>query len=229
MKQTSTERRLWFWQTACWARWWSPLCLNRKKVCKNNSWKNMGHHGNWNETGTQHHRPFTFSPMCWKKLRWALRKYKTIEQNETKYEAYQTDDAEFILTAYGSVARICKNAVDELRTQGIKAGLIRPITLWPFPSGSICERNCLRESCFNGWNEHGADGWRRSSCRNGRIPVHFYGRTGGNIPYPNEIIDEVKKDCWGVKIMEQVFKNHTHFVTLPCTIARAAPTALCTG
>ncbi|MFR8975798.1 MAG: 3-methyl-2-oxobutanoate dehydrogenase subunit VorB, partial [Eubacteriales bacterium] len=61
-------------------------------------------------------------------------KYKTIEQNETKYEAYQTDDAEFILTAYGSVARICKNAVDELRTQGIKAGLIRPITLWPFPS-----------------------------------------------------------------------------------------------
>ena len=72
-------------------------------------------------------------------------KYKTIEQNETKYEAYQTDDAEFILTAYGSVARICKNAVDELRAQGIKAGLIRPITLWPFPSEAyVKETACAK-------------------------------------------------------------------------------------
>ena len=61
-------------------------------------------------------------------------RYKVIEETEKRYEAYKTEDAEFILTGYGSVARICKNAVDELRAQGIKAGLIRPITLWPAAS-----------------------------------------------------------------------------------------------
>ena len=126
-------------------------------------------------------------------------KYKTIEQNETKYEAYQTEDAEFVLTAYGSVARICKNAVDELRTQGIKAGLIRPITLWPFPSEAYQTHTAGAKTILSVEMSMGQMIEDVRLAVNGRIPVHFYGRTGGNIPYPNEIIDEVKKIVGGEK------------------------------
>ena len=59
--------------------------------------------------------------------------YREIEANECMYEEYKTEDAEFIITAFGTVARIAKSAVDELREQGIKVGLFRPITVWPFP------------------------------------------------------------------------------------------------
>lgn len=126
-------------------------------------------------------------------------KYKTIEQNEIKYEAYQTEDAEFILTAYGSVARICKNAVDELRAQGIKAGLIRPITLWPFPSEAYVKETACAKAVLTVEMSMGQMVEDVRLAVNGRIPVHFYGRTGGNIPYPNEIIDEVKKIVGGEK------------------------------
>lgn len=126
-------------------------------------------------------------------------KYKTIEQNETKYEAYQTEDAEFVLTAYGSVARICKNAVDELRAQGIKAGLIRPITLWPFPSEAYQTHTAGAKAILSVEMSMGQMIEDVRLAVNGRIPVHFYGRTGGNIPYPNEIIDEVKKIVGGEK------------------------------
>lgn len=126
-------------------------------------------------------------------------KYKTIEQNETKYEAYLADDAEYILTAYGSVARICKNAVDELREQGIKAGLIRPITLWPFPSEAYVKHTAGAKAILSVEMSMGQMVEDVRLAVNGKIPVHFYGRTGGNIPYPNEIIDAVKKIVGGDK------------------------------
>jgi len=126
-------------------------------------------------------------------------KYKVIEEKETKYEAYMTDDAEFILTAYGSVARICKNAVDELRAEGIKAGLIRPITLWPFPYGAYeehtkCAKNILSVEMSMGQMVEDV-----RIAVNGKIPVDFFGRTGGNVPYPYEVIDAVKKILGGDK------------------------------
>lgn len=124
-------------------------------------------------------------------------KYKTIEQNETKYETYQTDDAEFILTAYGSIARICKNAVDELRAQGIKAGLIRPITLWPFPSEAYVNHTTGAKAILTVEMSMGQMIEDVRLAVNGKLPVHFYGRTGGNIPYPNEVIDAVKKIVGG--------------------------------
>lgn len=126
-------------------------------------------------------------------------KYKTIEQNESKYEAYLADDAEYILTAYGSVARICKNAVDELREQGIKAGLIRPITLWPFPSEAYVKHTAGAKAILSVEMSMGQMVEDVRLAVNGKIPVHFYGRTGGNIPYPNEIIDAVKKIVGGDK------------------------------
>lgn len=126
-------------------------------------------------------------------------RYKTIEENEKKYETYKTEDAEFILTGYGSVARICKNAVDELRAQGIKAGLIRPITLWPFPSESYIEHTKNAKAILTVEMSMGQMVEDVRLAVNGKIPVHFFGRTGGNIPYPNEIIDEVKKIIGGDK------------------------------
>ena len=126
-------------------------------------------------------------------------RYKVIEETEKKYEAYKTEDAEFILTGYGSVARICKNAVDELRAQGIKAGLIRPITLWPFPSESYIEHTKNAKAILTVEMSMGQMVEDVRLAVNGKIPVHFFGRTGGNIPYPNEIIDEVKKIIGGEK------------------------------
>ena len=109
------------------------------------------------------------------------------------------DDAEFILTAYGSIARICKNAVDELRAQGIKAGLIRPITLWPFPSDAYCAHTKNAKAILSVEMSMGQMVEDVRLAVNGKVPVHFFGRTGGNIPYPNEIIDAVKKIIGGDK------------------------------
>ena len=104
-----------------------------------------------------------------------------------------------MLTAYGSVARICKNAVDELRAQGIKVGLIRPITLWPFPSEAYIEHTKNAKGILSVEMSMGQMVEDVKLAVNGKIPVHFFGRTGGNIPYPNEIIDEVKKIIGGDK------------------------------
>ena len=126
-------------------------------------------------------------------------KYAEIEKTEKKYEAYKTDDAEFILTAYGSVARICKNAVDALRAEGIKVGLIRPITLWPFPAESYIEHTKNAKAILTVEMSMGQMVEDVKLAVNGKLPVHFFGRTGGNIPYPNEIIAEVKRLIGGDK------------------------------
>lgn len=126
-------------------------------------------------------------------------KYAQIEATEKKYEAYKTDDAEFILTAYGSVARICKNAVDALRAEGIKVGLIRPITLWPFPAESYIEHTKNAKAILTVEMSMGQMVEDVKLATGGKLPVHFFGRTGGNIPYPNEIIAEVKRLIGGDK------------------------------
>ncbi len=126
-------------------------------------------------------------------------KYAKIEETETKYEAYKTEDAEFILTAYGSVARICKNAIDALRAEGIKVGLIRPITLWPFPAKAYQEHTKNARGILAVEMSMGQMVEDVKIAVNGKIPVHFFGRCGGNIPYPNEIIAEVKKLIGGDK------------------------------
>jgi 2-oxoglutarate ferredoxin oxidoreductase subunit alpha len=82
---------------------------------------------------------------------WKLdRKYKEIEKNEVMYEMYRMEDAEIVLVAYGTTSRIVKNAIETLREEGIKAGLIRPITIWPYPSKAFDEiPSCYQlDSCF---------------------------------------------------------------------------------
>ncbi|MBE7022123.1 MAG: 3-methyl-2-oxobutanoate dehydrogenase subunit VorB [Ruminococcaceae bacterium] len=125
-------------------------------------------------------------------------KYKQIEETETKYEAYRMEDADYMITAYGSTARIAKNAIDELREQGIKVGLIRPITLWPFPQeayrqyvGHVKAILCVEMSLGQMVDDV-------KLAVESKIPVDFYGRCGGNIPYPDEIIAKMKEMTGGV-------------------------------
>ena len=124
-------------------------------------------------------------------------KYKYIEENEVKYEEYLADDAEYIIAAYGSTARIAKNAIDELRKEGIKAGLIRPITLWPFPKDAYKKHAAHAKAILSVEMSLGQMIDDVKLAVEGQAPVYFYGRTGGNIPYPNEIIAEVKKLAGG--------------------------------
>ncbi|MCR8745787.1 3-methyl-2-oxobutanoate dehydrogenase subunit VorB [Romboutsia lituseburensis] len=119
-------------------------------------------------------------------------KYKEIEKNEVDYEMYKTEDAELVFVAYGTTARIVKNAIDILRGEGIKAGLIRPKTLWPFPFEAFNQipeaKNLLTVEMSMGQMVEDV-----RLAVEGRVPVHFYGRAGGMIPDPEGIANKARE------------------------------------
>ena len=123
------------------------------------------------------------------------RTYCEIYANERKSVSYLTEDAEIVLTAYGTVARIVKSAVNELRRQGIKAGCIRPVTLYPFPDEAFAA--CAAHGCTKAFlSVELSLGQMVEDVRlavNGKKPVYFYGRTGGNVPDEGEIVEAAKK------------------------------------
>ena len=121
------------------------------------------------------------------------RKYRRVEKKEVLCEEHEVDDADIIVVAYGVAARIARSAVTKARQEGIKVGLIRPITLWPFPSDQISKI---------------ADEWRifltvEMSCGQmvedvklavaGKAPVVFYGRPGGGVPTLDQILENIKQ------------------------------------
>jgi 2-oxoglutarate ferredoxin oxidoreductase subunit alpha len=112
-------------------------------------------------------------------------------------ETYLTDDADIVLVAYGASARIVRSAVNSARELGIKAGLFRPVTLWPFPQKE------LRAACANAksiltvemsMGQMVDDVKLYTECR---LPVHFFGHTGGVIPTPDEVLNQIKKITGG--------------------------------
>jgi 2-oxoglutarate ferredoxin oxidoreductase subunit alpha len=121
--------------------------------------------------------------------------YAEMAKNETEAETYMTDDAEVVLTGYGIVGRIAKSAVDMLRAEGIKAGMIRPITLYPFPSDTYTkvagQKNVKKVITFELNMGQMVEDVRLAV--NGAKPVEFYGRCGGNLMSPEEIVAEVKR------------------------------------
>ena len=126
-------------------------------------------------------------------VRERYKRYEQIEQNEVKYEEYMTDDADIVLVAFGITARICKSAITELRAAGIKVGLLRPITLWPFPKKILGE---LADHAKAFVSVEMSMGQMIDDVRlavNGKRPVYFYGRTGGIIPSVEEVSAEIKK------------------------------------
>ena len=121
------------------------------------------------------------------------KRYAEIEKNEVKYEEFMTEDADIVIVAFGITARICKSAILAAREAGIKVGLLRPITLWPFPKTQIA---ALAEKTKAFISVEMSMGQMVDDVRlavNGRCPVHFYGRTGGIIPSVEEVTAEIKK------------------------------------
>jgi len=118
-------------------------------------------------------------------------KYKNIQDKETRYEGLFLREAEIIVVAYGTMARIAKSAVHKLREQGKKIGLIRPITLWPFPKTQITQimRRLHRLKYFLAVEmSYGQMVEDVRLAVNGKIPVEFLGRSGGGVPTEEEII-----------------------------------------
>ena len=121
------------------------------------------------------------------------RTYRLIEQNEQRCVDYLNEDAEYLFVAFGCSSRICEAVVDQLREEGVKAGLLRPVTLFPFPTKRIKELSGQVKSMMSIELNLGqmVDDVRLAV--NGACPVGFYGRQGGNIYTPDEIVEEFKK------------------------------------
>jgi 2-oxoglutarate/2-oxoacid ferredoxin oxidoreductase subunit alpha len=119
---------------------------------------------------------------------WKLhRKFELIEQNEVRYETYLTDDAEMIVVAYGMGARIARGAIKRLRLEGLKVGMVRPITLWPFPVKALQELGTRASEFFVFEMSAGQMVEDVKLALGGKANVHFYGRPGGVIPMPVEL------------------------------------------
>ena len=114
-------------------------------------------------------------------------KYTRAQQEEPRHELYQADDAEILLVGYGIVSRVLRSAVEKARREGLRVGLFRPITLWPFPGKALAAaaaraRQVLVVELSNGQMLEDV----RLSL-NGKVPVEFYGRVGGNVPSVEEV------------------------------------------
>lgn len=126
-------------------------------------------------------------------------KYEEVKKNEVRFEEIETEDAEYLMVAYGLCARICHKAVNMAREKGIKVGLLRPITLFPYPSERL---NVLADKMKAILTVELNSGQMVEDVRlavNGKVPVDFYGRLGGMLPNPDEIV---------IKLENLIKKNH---------------------
>jgi pyruvate/2-oxoacid:ferredoxin oxidoreductase alpha subunit len=118
-------------------------------------------------------------------------KYLLAQELESRHENYLTEDADVLLVGFGIVARVLRSAIDQLRAQGVKAGLFRPITLWPFPSRELCETAKNVKSVLAVELSTGMMVEDVRLALNGSVPVEYYGRVGGNVPMTEEITAQV--------------------------------------
>jgi 2-oxoglutarate ferredoxin oxidoreductase subunit alpha len=128
------------------------------------------------------------------------KKYREIEKNEIRYEAINCDDADFIITAYGLVARICTKAAQLAREKGIKVGILRPISLFPFPYEVIGNYASKVRGILDVEMNAGQMVEDVRLAVNGKIPVEFYGRMGGVVPDPEEILKVLEEKLLGVAV-----------------------------
>lgn len=126
------------------------------------------------------------------------RTYKEIEKNEVRYEARYTEDAEYLVVAFGSIARICMKAIEDARKEGVKVGLIRPITLWPFPKMALraaAERVKSFVCVELNMGQMIEDVRLATECKR---PVSLCNRTGGMIPSPDQVLASIREAQKGV-------------------------------
>ena len=120
-------------------------------------------------------------------------KYRKIQENEVRFEEQQMDDAEYAIVAFGSAARIAEKSVEIAREQGIKVGLFRPITLFPFPEKQIAELSKKVKGILVAEINAGQMVQDVRLAVNGAVPVEQFGRLGGIVPDPEEIVEALKK------------------------------------
>ena len=121
--------------------------------------------------------------------------YDEVKKNEVMYETYLTEDAEIVITAFGTVARIAKSAVNELRAQGVKVGLFRPITVWPFPYKELAECTKGKKAILD---VEANEGQMMEDVRlavEGAVPVEYLGHCGSLMP----TVDEIKAKILEIK------------------------------
>ncbi|MCX6133838.1 MAG: 3-methyl-2-oxobutanoate dehydrogenase subunit VorB [Ignavibacteriales bacterium] len=119
-------------------------------------------------------------------------KYRLIEENEVRYEEFGVDDADVLLVAFGLVARICQKAMQLARAKGLKVGLLRPITLFPYPSKRLAELSSKIGAVLTVEMNAGQMLEDVRLAVEGRCPVHFKGRMGGMIPSPEEVLEAIE-------------------------------------
>ncbi len=125
-------------------------------------------------------------------VRERFQRYEIVKRSEQMAEEYLTDDADIVLVAYGASSRVARSAVNKAREKGIKAGLVRPITLWPFPTEALNRAASHAKSFLAVEMSMGQmvdDVKLAIDCK---VPVHFYGRTGGMIPTPAEVLEQIE-------------------------------------
>ena len=120
-------------------------------------------------------------------------KYRTIKEREVRYETIELDDADIMIVAFGSAARIAEKAIELAREEGIKAGLFRPITLWPFPVKQIAEAAHGKRGVLVAEINAGQMIQDVRLSVNGEEPVEHFGRLGGIVPEPEEIVKAIKE------------------------------------
>jgi 2-oxoglutarate ferredoxin oxidoreductase subunit alpha len=129
------------------------------------------------------------------------RSYEEIKRNETRAEVVNAENCEILIVAYGTTARIVKNVIKLAQADGVKIGLVRPITLWPFPDEEIA-KYAHQDSVKAVFSVELSLGQMIDDVKiavNGKKPVYFFGRTGGMVPLPEEVYENVIKQAGGKK------------------------------
>lgn len=158
----------------------------------------------WALTGHQHRRSHNVINSLYlqadeleNRVRERFERYEIIKEREARYQLYLEEDADYLVVAYGATARVVQAAVKEAREEGIKVGCFRPVTLWPFPDQALKRLAKTTKAFLDVEMSMGQmvdDVKLAIECQR---PVHFYGRTGGVIPEPSEILEQIRKIAGG--------------------------------
>lgn len=119
--------------------------------------------------------------------------YAEIERNEVRFEEYMTDDADYLVVAFGCMSRICKKSIETARANGLKVGLLRPITLWPFPYSAIAQLAGKVKGILVAEMNAGQMIEDVRLAVGNTVAVEHFGRNGGIVPNPGEIIDAIEQ------------------------------------
>ncbi len=124
-------------------------------------------------------------------------KYRAMEENDVRFEKINCDDADYLFVAYGSSARICQKAIEIARAKGIKVGLLRPITLFPYPTKQIQEMLGQVKGILSVEMSAGQMVEDVRLAVEGKVPVEHFGRYGGIIPTPDEVVEALEQNFLG--------------------------------